>query len=352
MKNRKTFTLKTSKKKKTTTLQKHGMKYSFHHPTSAELASQRLESENRLKTESFELNPVAEFEDPLDVNETVNIDEPEVFYIRTTEKNANERKEREDNFFLQNFKDYEEAFLVGSGLKNTEAKSSFGCCERTEKVQKIKLVSSDSIISKIIHFCSCKSITYQLISNRYISGSLTSPYFAFSFDLLALFNELSINGGLSAYCFVNAIRRLSNDKEKAYKPFLKAMRWYRSIYSSLSHKTYSSNICLACNRKDHIHLAVDGCFRLQKRVKAGQNNELVKKVIYSKVEANVNNETFISECNEFKALKRSSKPFRHLEVTGVVGLFCARHGTILKIADMDKGEKFVYADYLIKSYLE
>ena len=37
-----------------------------------------------------------------------------------------------------------------------------------------------------------------------------------------------------------------------------------------------------------------------------------------------------------------------MDETGVVGAFCARHGSPFYIMDMKLGEKFVYADTLLK----
>ena len=54
------------------------------------------------------------------------------------------------------------------------------------------------------------------------------------------------------------------------------------------------------------------------------------------------------DCSHFRAYINSSRNRRKdLDETGVVGAFCARHGSPIFLMNMKKGEKFYFADTIL-----
>ncbi len=62
-----------------------------------------------------------------------------------------------------------------------------------------------------------------------------------------------------------------------------------------------------------------------------------------------------TDCHDFQAEKLANRAYKskdYLSEKGVMGLFCARHGFLLRMCDVFHGERFAYADYLLKDFID
>jgi hypothetical protein len=120
--------------------------------------------------------------------------------------------------------------------------------------------------------------------------------------------------------------------------------------------------CASCMSKDTLHLATDGCFKLRREkrpilieTKPRINNFFIDSEIQESLSKKldlsmVNNGNEACE-SDFKAAKATQKNNKFDE-KGVVGLFCARHGTPLLFLDIFTGERYGYIDMLLLEYLK
>jgi hypothetical protein len=121
--------------------------------------------------------------------------------------------------------------------------------------------------------------------------------------------------------------------------------------------------CLSCQGLKTRHLAADGNFRTGRRKKAGSSIAESALSLFllngEKTKAYVESSSAPSQrdsipCSGFKAgdIVRSRSRMGIYDETGLMGLFCARHGTPLMFASMFHGERFAYLDLLLKQFIE
>lgn len=123
--------------------------------------------------------------------------------------------------------------------------------------------------------------------------------------------------------------------------------------------------CVSCfskdNPKETLHLAADGCFKLRRekrkhlietepRINNFFINRESEKLLEKLDKSMAKNNDESCEAN-FKAAKATPKNNKFDE-KGVVGLFCARHGTPLLFMDIFTGERYAYIDMLLLEYLK
>jgi hypothetical protein len=123
------------------------------------------------------------------------------------------------------------------------------------------------------------------------------------------------------------------------------------------------NDCLACRGLPTRHLAADGNFRTGRRKNGGASLTqsacaaflLSGKKIKDFVESSVSSsQTQTIQCSGFKAgdISRSRSRFGIFDETGLIGLFCARHGVPILFGSMFHGERFGYMDFILKAFVE
>jgi hypothetical protein len=87
-------------------------------------------------------------------------------------------------------------------------------CPSSIMLAGITVVHSHGIHDLSIKYSTCchsPSLDLQLLAFRLFPATVTSPQTVFSFDLLELFHFHHLEGKGSAYAFMNAISRLTND---------------------------------------------------------------------------------------------------------------------------------------------
>jgi hypothetical protein len=87
-------------------------------------------------------------------------------------------------------------------------------CPRSPSLASVTAVHTNGIHDVTIRFslcCGSPSLDLQLLANCLFPSTVTSPNSAFSFELLEQFHYHHLEGKWSAYSFMNAISRLTND---------------------------------------------------------------------------------------------------------------------------------------------
>jgi hypothetical protein len=125
--------------------------------------------------------------------------------------------------------------------------------------------------------------------------------------------------------------------------------------------------CVACANNLEIFLVVDGCYKLSRSNKTNllEGHPSINRFFLDKKysqnahrsgydKTNGNNVILIIGCtSNFSAARaKPNKRAKRHDETGVLGLFCARHGTPLVFADMFEGELFSLVDMVLEKYLE
>lgn len=77
----------------------------------------------------------------------------------------------------------------------------------------IHIVDANGIHGTRVRFCECTpdDRSTQLLKAGFFPGTLTHPQVAFSFDLLKHFHRLHLESKVSAYDFVDGLRRLAGN---------------------------------------------------------------------------------------------------------------------------------------------
>lgn len=120
--------------------------------------------------------------------------------------------------------------------------------------------------------------------------------------------------------------------------------------------------CNACGTKETLHIAADACFKLRRELKVNIVKESTPRLsnFFIKGEEDEDKDKFhVSNsiqdkdtcASTFKAALTTVKSSKYVE-KGIVGLFCARHGTPLLFLDTMYGERYWYIDLLLVRYLE
>lgn len=188
-----------------------------------------------------------------------------------------------------------------------------------------------------------------------------------------------------------------------YSKFRQAFYEYRKaqmandILADLLVSPHHFRYCPACPRPGEdgdVHIAIDACFRLGRRAKAGKHNDISNSNLFfpdgqcvkdyltqhnadhpvgSKKSGSKKspkkqpkkpketgplpetNRKRIVPCGSlFKAgdEKRARSRTEILDVKAVMAIVCARHGFPLIMIDMYHGERFEYADFILVEYLK
>ncbi|TDL14301.1 hypothetical protein BD410DRAFT_734301 [Rickenella mellea] len=179
----------------------------------------------------------------------------------------------------------------------------------------LTIVHTNGIHESRVVFCKCSlhgDRLSQLTSHQLFPGSTDSPRQAFTFDLLKNFHLYSLASKKSAYDYMNAIRRLTNnafskDAPNPYPAFLRIVRLWRlltmmkrmgqahGIDTVLTHRTPGNMAvqCPACpepgfnmderiepldksiiRHTETIFLSLDGNFRLQRKKKNNDPDDI------------------------------------------------------------------------------
>ncbi|KDQ05827.1 hypothetical protein BOTBODRAFT_95750, partial [Botryobasidium botryosum FD-172 SS1] len=255
-----------------------------------------------------------------------------------------------------------------------------------------------------LRYCVCvggPSHVCQLLRAGFVPGTPNRPETAYSIDVLALFHTLNMESGINMYDFHKSlVRRTDNvfrqDVPDRYAQFRVAMRFWRELQADLQSGRFLglpdhlpehlgstlAYLCPACPQPglnffpsegldgpDYIHtlfLAVDGNFRLQlkKKVRDDQhdfhlhdgeayfrNEEEYKEYL---AEAKDYRQVRPTTCHSFEAGSvAQAGRYKNAVVSGVVAVYCARHGFFRpdSIVDLSKGEKYMNSDYALAGAL-
>jgi hypothetical protein len=208
--------------------------------------------------------------------------------------------------------------------------------------------------------CECSASRYQLLQAGWMVSSLGSrSRYVVSLRLLEVYQRLLMRSHMSVHSFLSMINNSFARDDKVVGPFTQAFQFFRSLRQIKREDTFTR--CPICPEGGHIHLALDACFRLKRRIKPGTSTSFLKSSLYSDpasikayAELNENEKRRDDNCRDFRAEANANKTKwdRTYDEKGVIGLFCARHGFILGLGDVFHGERYAYADYLLEQYLK
>ncbi|KAF9470706.1 hypothetical protein BDN70DRAFT_939490 [Pholiota conissans] len=251
-----------------------------------------------------------------------------------------------------------------------------------------------------IDFCDCANPPHsrvQLLRMGWFPATFDRPKTAFTFDLLRLFQKVTLQGKTTLYDFYHAIVQLTDtlQLEKStdrYTEFQRAYHLWRHL-SSLKHAARGHDPagaaatsqgelvieCPACPHpgknlpeewedvqpKDHFlytfFLAIDANFKLKQKERGITDIELAPGwgcyVESSRYDKHVNlhaKEADVNSCrSEHNAIARADTAIPGYAVNAVGLGLCSRHSLIRGngVVDLRKGEKFCSMDYMVLSAL-
>ncbi|EIN05125.1 hypothetical protein PUNSTDRAFT_30488, partial [Punctularia strigosozonata HHB-11173 SS5] len=255
-------------------------------------------------------------------------------------------------------------------------------------------------------FCRCFNHgdrAEQLMDAKLFPASMDQPTTAFTFSLLRDFHMHSLTSKKSAYDFVLALRRLSNNAfpdsvPDIYPQFLCVIRVWRylimlkrsgqmhAIDNCLPGRPPGSVIvpCFACperglNTTDDLRIAwhltrlrhlrslilsADGHFGLQRKSKKDDPDDISlvagraffpDESTFKSYLAKIKSSEEKSTCSRFNAIEMQNKlKFKGMVTSGVVAVTCARHGLFRHggLTDLERGEKYANTDYALAQVLK
>ncbi|KDQ05650.1 hypothetical protein BOTBODRAFT_97118, partial [Botryobasidium botryosum FD-172 SS1] len=268
--------------------------------------------------------------------------------------------------------------------------------------EQISVVHTQGIRSVAIRYCICPGSkaphVNQLLRAGLVPGTPDRPETAFSIEALGLFHTLNMESGIGMYDYYKTlVRRTDNvftqDVPDRYNQFRVAMRFWRELQVDLHSGRFLglpehlpehvgdslSYLCPACPQPginffsdeersgpEYIHslfLAVDGNFRLQLKKKLRDLHDFHlhdgrayfrNEEEYKQYLTTVKESKQPATCHSFTAGNVAlAGRYKNAVVTGVVAVYCARHGLFRpdSIVDLEKGEKYINSDYALSGAL-
>lgn len=196
---------------------------------------------------------------------------------------------------------------------------------------------------------------------------------AFSLDLLDLYRQLLLSSGLSKLVFIQAISAIQDkDFDSMYKHFISTMTEYTHtmfntetlLFMDMQHLFKGCYSCPSKGQIGPLNLAADGNFRSFSYAKNHvipdslltshfMLNQPYMKDKLEEAKKQVKLKPGDIPCSNFRALEgQATGKFKSLNETGMFGICCARHETILCATDMFSEERFAYLDTLLELFLE
>ncbi|KDR72437.1 hypothetical protein GALMADRAFT_51291, partial [Galerina marginata CBS 339.88] len=207
---------------------------------------------------------------------------------------------------------------------------------------KFTVIDVNGIHQTRIRFCSCEGFpdrSQQLMKARLFPATMSQPTTAFTFQVLKQFHLLHLEGKLSAYDFIGALRRLSDN---AF-PQRTAPGWERTP-PQLRHLiqiqytadgNHHSNKYAKNTDPDDISL-YDGKAYYPRDA---EYREYIKNLPKGAPEA--------APCDHLNVhTKQNRKKFKNMELTGIVNIQCG-HIFIKSTVDLQLGEKHGNVDYAL-----
>ncbi|KAF7975232.1 hypothetical protein HWV62_10194 [Athelia sp. TMB] len=235
----------------------------------------------------------------------------------------------------------------------------------------------------------------QLMRADIFPGSVAQPTSGFTLNLLKDYHLQTVESKKSAYDFISALRRRTNNAFPADVPFLRVIRVFKALVmlkrsgqahgidALLPHRPKGSVIvpCFSCpepgfnmefdapwvdDELRHVmtlFLTADGHFGLPRKEKIDDPDDVSllagrgifpDDIQYTKYLAKVGDSPEKSTCAKLNAVDMQNKlKFRGCVITGVVAINCARHNFFRhgSMVDLQKGEKFANTDYALAQTL-
>ncbi|CAK5277856.1 unnamed protein product, partial [Mycena citricolor] len=256
-----------------------------------------------------------------------------------------------------------------------------------------------------MEFCSCVAAGSSVVSNdwqqlmalRLYPATRTSIKTVFTWRVLKQFHIHSLTSKKSAYDYVGALRKLTDNVSPStvpdrYHEFKLAHRIWRFLalkrrtgqvhgfdkYVTNRRKESLAVRCPACpevgfnmtheamvaaspseRHKYTLYLSVDGNFKLQRKNKRDDPNDValndgngyfVHTATYNEYVKQVRPVDETSTCSHLRAARMQNiAKFKNAVISGVVGVQCARHGFYMPqgMVDLKKGEAFSLTDYAL-----
>lgn len=183
---------------------------------------------------------------------------------------------------------------------------------------------------------------------------------AFSFFTLLVFGQTQLLSLISCQSLAALLTNLTG--VKCYQNLLKVTPYFCNMMTSLQAaqlENLLSNLeCVSCAKSNELHLSIDGNFklsRIHREELISLDSKLQRFMVPDKDVLDYSNgEKEASACTDnLKAINERTRGRNgpNYDETGVVGLFCARHGTPLLFINSFAGEKACYVDTLLIKFL-
>ncbi|TFK46468.1 hypothetical protein OE88DRAFT_1714953 [Heliocybe sulcata] len=303
---------------------------------------------------------------------------------------------------LWNGQHFEKHSLRSLGLTLQLGHDGAVCPYPADGVDDFLLIDVTGIHRVSVEYCGCQRTSLpkyaQLLRSSWFPASFKRPGTAFTFRLLNLFHQLTLQGKTNLYDFWLTLLRVTDNSSLAshsfhYKDFVRVMRLWRHLMMlkragrghdpSLSSGTAQGELAVGCPACPHLNgnlpeewedadssiawlyaltLAIDANFRLKLKKRDLIDVELAPGWAYFVEESGYQRflrshieESEVSTCqSRHDAIVRSAT--RHTEgyaVSGVGSSSCARHGLMRRnaAADLQVGEKYCTMDFLVLSTL-
>ncbi|TFK51470.1 hypothetical protein OE88DRAFT_1735365 [Heliocybe sulcata] len=303
---------------------------------------------------------------------------------------------------LWNGQHFEKHSLRSLGLTLQLGHDGAVCLYPADGVDDFLLIDVTGIHRVSVEYCGCQRTSLpkyaQLLRSSWFPASFKRPGTAFTFGLLNLFHQLTLQGKTNSYDFWLTLLRVTDNSSLAshsfhYKDFVRVMRLWRHLMMlkqagrghdpSLSSGTAQGELAVECPACPHpngnlpeewedadssiawlyaLTLAIDANFRLKLKKRDLVDVELAPGWAYFVEESGYQRflrshieESEVSTCQScHDAIVHSAT--RHTEgyaIWGVGSSSCAHHGLMRRnaAADLQVGEKYCTMDFLVLSTL-
>ncbi|KIM36002.1 hypothetical protein M413DRAFT_20657 [Hebeloma cylindrosporum] len=301
--------------------------------------------------------------------------------------------------------DSEQGFFVRhdiATLQDNIASVNLGHCGRPCPSQhaanlKFTIIDINGIHQTKIRFCSCEGFpirTEQLMRAKLFPATMTQPTTAFTFPVLKQFHLLHLEGKLSAYDFIGALRRLSDSAfpQRIADPspqFRLIMRIWRFLTATKHQgQAHGIDLLLPHRRQGNLIVYCPSCLELYVNMEPGTATEYSFKrhLIQTQHTADGNHHSnkyakntdpddvslyegraYFPNDVEYREYiknlpknapekapcdhhnvhtKQNRKKIKNMDITGVVNIQCS-HVFIKSTADLQLGEKHGNVDYAL-----
>ncbi|TDL17558.1 hypothetical protein BD410DRAFT_843487 [Rickenella mellea] len=253
--------------------------------------------------------------------------------------------------------------------------------------RKVYVVTTNGVHTTQMAFCECGGASsedaVQLMEAQLFPGSMGSPGYAFSFELLRSFHLHNLESKKSAYDFIKAIRRMTNnaftkDVPDPYSVFLRVVRVWRLLNMlKRSGQAHGIDKVLTHRKPGNMTVVCPACpepgFNMEERTEPLEESRKKKKVDdpddvalidgayfpndaqYKEYLKTVGDTPEKSTCAHLNAVNMQEKmKFKNMEITGVVACKDGRHDFFRRgaMVDLQKGERYANSDYALAQALK